>query len=506
MKKQKKQYFLIYCFIICISIYSVVLALNAPNNLKIIKSVPNVETPRSYEDVVITEPRWANLSLPTSRIEKLNLTDIKTVSGEKYKKIIKNKSTVTLKDIILKVKWDSSYSKYGTTLFYIRNCKNVLIENVIIIQIDPDYRASHSVLIEDSDNVTIKNCIFLGTNNSYHLRIEGCNKVKVDGVEISGYDYGSLGKRCGGGIFINNGNQPEKLPNTRGMYSLNPKDLTSLVIENCYIHDNLANDGNFRNQDGVALSSPGNGIFFNNIIENWLRGDAGLDMSHRRWDEAYRNKIFKIERNVFKNCSYQKFSGRPKDDVNNIIVTANNIFINTSIGYYPKNYQIIHIYDTFINTAPSTNFKPFIRLWGVESSSIKFLRCLFYSKYPHNFFWDSKGAPKENYQLEQMKFNECYFIFDNLKYWYINKDNETISSINKFVSLYPRIFSNSNTFDRDIGNIILNSYIYSIVDSSKLKLKRTSTEIQKIIDNFNIKSDFFGHNRKLIFYPGAIIP
>lgn len=503
----KRKKLIAYYFIIYFYIVSIGLALNAPNNLRILKSTYSLNKNFfSLGDPIYNEPIWDNLSLPTSRLQNYNIDKVQIVSGERNKKVFKNQSSVILKNILLKVKWERSYSKYGNTLFYIKNCKNVYIENVVIVQADHDYRASHSILIEDSENVIVKNCLFLGTTNSYHLRIEGCENVVLDGIEISGYDYGSLGKRCGGGIFVNNGNQPEKFPNTRGMYSSNPKDLSRLIIVNCYIHDNLADDGNFRNQDGIALASPGNGLFFNNIVENWLKGDAGLDVSHRRWDAAYTHRVFRIERNVFKNCSYQKFSGGSKKNVNNIIISANNIILNSSIGYYPKNYNIIHIYDSFINDAPKTVFKPFIRLWGVELSKIQFFRCLFYSKYSHSLFWDSKPENSKEDQLRQLNFVECSFIFNNIKYWYINKNKETITTYDKLRSLYPNVFAASNILEDSVKQISLQKYSYELPHLVYIKTNSEKAEIRRAIYDFDVKRSFDGRIRDVFTYPGAINP
>lgn len=345
-----------------------------------------------YSDVY--QGNWS--VLPNGKLfwrKKLSDYSFSREPGEKFQKTYYNESKIHLKDIALQVHWKKPYEKYGNTLFLIRGCDQVIVENVAITQLDPDYRASHSIFVEDCKQVIIRNCYFSGTSGSYHVRIEGCEEVFIDNVEISGFDYGENGVRCGGGIFVNNGDS--KAGGNRGMVSPNPKDMKWCVIQNCYIHDNLATDKR-RNQDGILIHSASDGIVFNCYFENWKEGDASLDVSHRRADELYRNHIFRVERNIFDNADRVKTPGNSHPSCK--LFFANNLYINTFIGDYHRGWDVHHVNETYIFEKGGFSF---FRLWGMSNGSTHFRNCLLYVEPPglHNVYFQGENGRPNEYRL-----------------------------------------------------------------------------------------------------------
>jgi hypothetical protein len=178
------------------------------------------------------EGDWAKMNLGLSSdwhhpVE----SSFQKVIGEEVRITISDKQSVKLEHIALKIKWQGKYDKYGTTYIFIKNCHEVNIDDVHVVQLDPDYRASCSIRIEDCDLVKVKNSSFHGTCQS-HLRIEGCREVIVDSIEIAGEDYGRAGVRCGAGIFLNNGEDgPGKYPNNpTGFFSPTPRIFRTLLF------------------------------------------------------------------------------------------------------------------------------------------------------------------------------------------------------------------------------------------------------------------------------------
>jgi hypothetical protein len=314
---------------------------------------------------------WYELTLPAGR----NIVESKmqhiTIKKEGDLKRFYNLAQIAIRDQAYSLNFSEPTDKLKSTFIHIKNCGNVIIENLRVLQFDPDYRAYHSVLIEDCDNVSVKDSYFAGTCN-YHLRIEGCRNIFLDGVEVAGYDYGKLGLRSGGGVWINNGSYTKT--NMSGLWSPNPRDLETLIIQNCFVHDNLAEDKS-RNNDGILIHSAGNGFLFNNRFERWVKGDSALDVSHRRSDDSYKEKTLRIERNLFVHNKHVKSVGM--SDVSNSIIWMNNIYIDTKLGNYHQNWRDIRVWETYIFTKKDFGFW---RNWGRLSGPVMIEQCLFFLK------------------------------------------------------------------------------------------------------------------------------
>jgi len=331
--------------------------------------------------------------------------------GSDVRKFFKGQKLVELKDISLRVKWLRPFHKFRTTLFHIRDCEKVVVENVSIIQADADYRAAHSILVENCDTVVIKNSYLAGAVGRYHIRIEGCRRVFIDNVEISGHDYGKDGVRSGGGIWIDNGAVSDKNPG--GRPNSEADDMEFCVIQNCYIHDNLAAD-EWRNQDGILIHSASNGIVFNCFFENWKSGDAALDVSHRRSDGNYRGKVFRVERNVFKNNKLVKTVGDSYTD--NRILFANNLYVNCMFADYHKGWDAYHVNETFIfdeNYEEDTFFK----LWGLKGGLTYFRNCLLSStsKSLKTMFFQGTTSWPDQYKLVLPDY--FVYLMERPSYW-----------------------------------------------------------------------------------------
>ncbi len=301
---------------------------------------------------------WSKL--PTGDITgKRDLSNIqfKEVIGEESRIKFANQDTVHLKDIHYKLRWNNPTDKYNNTLIFIANVKKVILENIDIINLDPDYKAYHSILIEGADEVIVRNCYFAGTVQSYHLRMEGCGDILIENVEIAGIQYDNRPThRLGGGIFINNGASGRGGINNTGLRAEHPRLPGWQVIQNCYIHDNSQDDDHRRNQDGILIHAPSHGLLFNTVVENWLRpsGDSAFDLGFRRVEPEYQDRTFRVERNVIRNCTFLKTPGHGTGP--NTLLLANNILINCTVGdYHGGGGDNRYVHNTFIydlNQAP----------------------------------------------------------------------------------------------------------------------------------------------------------
>lgn len=294
---------------------------------------------------------WSKL--PTGDVlakHDLSKIEFKEVNGEDVQQRFANQDTVHLKDINYKVHWQNPCDKYKTTLIYIDNVKEVILENINLINTDPDYKGYHSILIEGADKVIVRNCYFAGTVQSYHLRLEGCGEILIENVEIAGVRYDNRPThRLGGGIFINNGASGRGGDNNTGLRVSHPRIPGWQVIQNCYIHDNSQDDDNRRNQDGILIHAPSHGLLFNTVVENWLRpsGDSAFDLGFRRVEPEYQDRTFRVERNVIRNCTFLKTPGKGTGP--NTLLLANNLLINCTVGdYHGGGGDNRYVHNTFI--------------------------------------------------------------------------------------------------------------------------------------------------------------
>ena len=121
------------------------------------------------------------------------------------------------------------------------------------------------------------------------------------------------------------------------------------VIQNCYIHDNTEDDDKRRNQDGILIHAPSNGLLFNTVVDNWLRpsADAAFDLGFRRNEPEYQDRTFKVERNTLRNCTFFKTPGGGTGP--NTLFVNNNVLINTTIAdYHGGGGDNRYVHNTFI--------------------------------------------------------------------------------------------------------------------------------------------------------------
>jgi len=332
------------------------------------------------------------------------------VKGHRARRIWRDKPRVVLRDLALKVRWPESTTKYSGTLFLFQNCEDVLVENVAVVHMNPNYCGQHSLLFENCGKVTIRNVYSAGAVQRYHIRLEGCREYHIERVEISGWDYGDAGVRCGGGIFVNNGvTEPE---GTVQLYVRKRRELDWGVIRDCWIHDYLSQDkGPWRNQDGIAFHAPSNGIVFNCVFDRWLAGDGAIDDSHRRYDPAYRNKVHRIERCVFRNCKLVKTDGA-RGSADCVIVWANNVYLNTWLADYHKGWTNWHVHETFV-----FEDKPpvLVKNWGMQGYTV-FANCLLRAgKGVGVVYWQSGQASKDGYRL--FRVDHMLYLMPRPDYW-----------------------------------------------------------------------------------------
>ncbi|MBI4979723.1 MAG: right-handed parallel beta-helix repeat-containing protein [Spirochaetes bacterium] len=305
---------------------------------------------------------WSKLGTGKDIAKKdLNAFHFTDVNGTTAKEKYENMSSVYLTNKAVRVSWSIPADKYKTTMFYIRECKEVIVDRLAVIQNNADNAGSQSLFIEDCDVVVVKNSYFAGAVNQVHLRIENCGYVFIDGVEIAGIDYSGNGKfRNGAGIFVEGG-QMDSSGKLFRRYSSNARDIQWLTIQNCYIHDYTFGD-KWENKDGIQLHSVPNGTLFNCFVENWdmKYADGAIDVSHRRTDLS--NRVFRIERNIIYNCSLTKSPGTGTAD--DAVVWVNNIFINAFYGDYHHGWKNVFLHNTWLYDDPHANVH--YKLWGFD--------------------------------------------------------------------------------------------------------------------------------------------
>lgn len=427
----------------------------------------------------------------------------KNLLGDELKRrYIYNKAsrdtTLQLKNFAFKVKWRSDYDKYKNTLFLVRGYKKVVVDNIAVIQLDPDYRASQTLLIEDCYEVVIRNSYFSGTNNNYHLRIEGCQNVFIDGVEISGYDYGELGTRCGGGVLINNGDP--KVGGKNGMVSPNPIDMKWCVVQNCYVHDCSSTDSK-RNQDGINIQSAADGIVFNCYFENWTTNDAVLDISHRRYDLQYKNHTFRVERNKFLNCRTVKTPGKSSETCR--IVFANNIYRDTYLtDYHTGEWSTFHIHETFHFTK---NYRGavFFKTYGIGAGKAQFSNCVIFSENSLYAIYFLSGNSTSNDMLNLRPDYCAYFLSDPV-YWV--KTKETEKSIKEFGAWKKTTGSDAHSVKQNPKNCFKKSNAddYRLLKGCAAFRIGADTFLTHPESAMKIDRDFNGHTRSTPLSAGAI--
>ncbi|WP_043588298.1 hypothetical protein [Geminisphaera colitermitum] len=368
--------------------------------------------------------------------------EFKPVVGETMRREWANQEKVYLADLELRVTWEAKKSnKRTTTLFRIIDCKEVIIENLAIIQSDPDFRGYHTIAIEGADRVIIRNLYLAGTVQSHHLRLEGCKDILIDNVEIAGVDYLGNGRtRVGGGIWINNG--------ATGTAS-SPMGLTGLwippehvrmpgwqIVQNCYFHGGLESDGgDWRNQDALLIHHPGNGVLFNCVVENWFHPpmDGGFDLSYRRTEPEYQDKFFRIERNVVRNVTFGiKTPARSPGP--NVLFFANNLLVNSQLADYHNGAanDVYYVHNTYIydtDQAPPAlremaqrGASGYASLWRYSALSVLSNSLLYKPSGPFTLFYGNHMGQPDKYLYLKPDYN-VYALGSAKPIWYRNSSD-----------------------------------------------------------------------------------
>ncbi len=352
-------------------------------------------------------------SLPTG--DRLARHDPRTLpwrvaDGPIARRTWRNQRRVVVRGLYIKARWPKATTKYKGTLFLFQNCEEVIVERSGVVHLNPDYRGQHSFLFENCGRVVLRDVYCAGAVQRSHIRLEGCGEYHIERVEISGWDYGEPGVRCGAGIFVNNGiTKPDGAVH---LYAAKRRELQWGVIRDCWLHDYLTQDeGPWRNQDAIGFHAPSNGVVFNCVFDRWLAGDAAIDDSHRRYDPAYKNKAHRIERCVFRHCRLVKTDGaRGRPDC--VIVWANNIYLNTWLADYHKGWTNWRIHETFVFDEPPPAL---IKNWGMQSVTV-FANCLLSApKGVDVMFWQSGKAGPDGYRL--FRVDHMLYLAPPPRYW-----------------------------------------------------------------------------------------
>ena len=291
-------------------------------------------------------------ALPTgnelARRDEADLNALQEVAGEDVRQRFVDEDEVRLSGNRYAVRWqDPECDKYGHTLYYFRNCERVVIEDMVIVQRDMDWRASSTFFFESCGRVEIRNCYLAGTCGRAFIRIEGCEEYFVDRVEIAGRDDGD-GYRCGAGIWVNNGAgfEPET-GRQRYISDDNARDLRFGVIQNSYFHDYDLTDPVY-NHDAILFHAPADGIVFNCWFENW-EADSALDDSHRRNDAGYEDHLHRVERCVFRDCHRVKTNGAVGSPSCSLL-WCNNLYVDSSLTDYHTGWENWRVHETYVFT------------------------------------------------------------------------------------------------------------------------------------------------------------
>ncbi len=313
---------------------------------------------------------------------------LREVSGEDVRRRFIDEKEVRLSGDRYAVRWDDpECDKYAHTLYYFRNCDRVIIEDMMVVQRDPDWRASSTFFFESCGRVEIRNSYLAGTSGRAFIRIEGCEEYFVDRVEISGRVYEEVGgpARCGPGIWVNNGAgfQPET-GRQRYISDDNARDLRFGVIQNSYFHDYGLTDP-VHNHDAILFHAPADGIVFNCWFENW-EADSALDDSHRRNDPAYQNHLHRIERCVFKDCHRVKTNGAV-GSASCSILWCNNLYVDSSLTDYHTGWENWRVHETYV----FTRNKGYFHVMHYRDGLKLFRNCLLHSAVSLRSMYESMG-------------------------------------------------------------------------------------------------------------------
>ena len=335
--------------------------------------------------------------------------DWQAVNGPDVKRTFRDQQDVVLRDLNLKVRWPKPTTKYSGTLFLFQNCENVRIENVHVAYLDPDYRAQHTFLFENCGKVTIRGVYSAGAAERIHIRLEGCREYLIERTEIAGWQYGPDDMRAGAGILINNG------MTRKGVVAAIAKERRELewgVIRDCWLHDYRNRDGGkWRNQDGILFHAPSNGIVFNCVFDRWQAGDGAIDDSHRRNDPAYRNKVHRIERCIFRDCALVKTNGATGSP-DCVIAWVNNLYIDSWLADYHKGWTNWHLHETHIATKP---MPVFVKNWGVYGPTV-FANGLIHAPVGlQDVYWQSGKAEKDGYR--RFRADHLFYLMPKPNHW-----------------------------------------------------------------------------------------
>jgi len=340
---------------------------------------------------------WSGL--PTGKElarQDIDLTGLPVVDGATVRQSFRDREQVSVSGKRLRIRWaNATCDKYRQALFYFVNCERVVIEDLVIVQDDPDYRASSTLFFEGCGSIEIRNCYLAGTCGKSFIRIEGCSSYFIDRLEITGLAYAGTGLLSGPGIFINNGaGWDTERQRPKALYATDVRELEWGVIQNSYIHD-YPTVVKGTNHDGILWHAPAAGLLFNCVFENY-EADSCLDISHRRNDAGYQNHHFRIERNVFRNCHRVKTNGAVGSESCDIL-WVNNVYVDSMLTDYHTGWRNRHEHETFVYTR---NCGYFCTMY-CRSGGTSFRNCLLYSPVRLPSMYEPWGLTGEDFSALQ---------------------------------------------------------------------------------------------------------
>lgn len=324
-------------------------------------------------------PDWKNLTY-------------QNVTGENVKHDYQNVSApILISGLRQRVHWNSSFGSLATCLYHFYNCEDITIDDCAVIQADADYRAAPAFYFQNCGKITIRNCYLAGSEQWYHIWIEGCTDNFIHNVEIAGVQYpGYTGYRMGGGIFLSGGEPGKGFDFTKYSHQVNWS-----VIQNCYLHDDTYTPWPGGVQDGINFTSPGNSALFNNYVENRIAILTSIQPNHRRYDDLYTNKHIRVERNVVDSNLFFNTSGGHGGPTNSVTI-CNNIIRDTLHIDYHDGYHYYWRHNTFVSTPARGNNNNNAALgyhqdWSIRNGNTYYLNNLYnaYDAGPQRVHYDN---------------------------------------------------------------------------------------------------------------------
>jgi hypothetical protein len=377
----------------------------------------------------------------------------------------------------------------NTVLFDFNNCDKTVIENVAIWYTDK-YPFAYTFRFRHSNDVYIKNLYIRGGVQATHVELRGGRYVYMSNIEIEGIDYTGDGKEENGrGVWLYGGECSSENCEI-GPY----QPFTFFVLQNMYIHDFDGDKfkGNF--PEGIAITSAGDGIVFNCVVEHWrANGNVIMQVGHRRVDAAYgEGHVSRVERTIVNDGIYLKQGAAwtYNNNSDNHTIWANDIFDGINIASDFKQEDQYYVNDTWLMTTQT----PF-RVWNQRRTAHFYNNLIYFNGGgPSQFFNKTPGQDTDDKRLLWDVDNNLYYGHTPSLIW-----ADANSSRNSNWSTWQNL-------GKDVHSVLTNSGpLFESYDPNAHQYALSSDSLARGIGSPNyvnypqaslrVNKDFFGRQR-----------